>query len=93
MCYHCYCIRYLSYKVIYRMIDPARLARIVIGKIGIIGCTVGAYLSYKAGPDYFGYFLMFTFLATLALLVVVVDVSKGDNNDDDEPRPNLRFRH
>jgi uncharacterized membrane protein YfcA len=76
------------------MIPPERLARIVIGKIGIIGCTVGAYLSYKAGPDYLGYFLMFTFLAILALLIVIVDVSKGDGpNDDDKPKPNLRFRH
>ncbi len=72
-------------------IGPQRMARIIIGKIGIIGCTVGAYLSYKAGPDYMGYFIMFTFLATLALLVVVVDVSKGDNDDD--PKPDLRFRH
>jgi uncharacterized membrane protein YfcA len=76
------------------MIPPKRMARLLLGKMGIIGCTVGAYLSYKAGPDHFGYFLMFTFLAILALLVVIVDVSKGDNsNDDDEPRPNLRFRH
>ena len=76
------------------MITPQRLARIIIGKIGIIGCTVGAYLSYKAGPDYFGYYILFTILAATALLVVINDVSKGDDpDDDDDPKPNLRFRH
>ena len=72
--------------------SPKRLARIVIGKIGIIGCTVGAYLSYKAGPDMFGYFLFFTFLAVTSLLVVVHDVSKGDDDDDDQ-MPTLRPRY
>ena len=73
------------------MIPPVRMARIIIGKLGIIGCSVGAYLAYKQG-DEVGYFLMFVILAAIALVVTVVEIDKGDD-DDDDPRPDLRFRH
>jgi len=73
------------------MIPPARMARILIGKLGIIGCSVGAYLSYK-DPNNLGYFMMFVFLTALALLITVAEICKGDD-DDDDPKPDLRFRH
>lgn len=73
------------------MIPPKRMARIIVGKLGIIGCSVGAYLAYKQG-DEAGYFLMFVILAAIALVVTVAEIDRGDD-DDDEPEPDLRFRH
>ncbi len=73
------------------LISPQRMARIIIGKVSFVGCTVGAYLAYKQG-DEAGYFLMFVILAAVALVVTVADISKGDD-DDDDPKPDLRFRH
>ena len=90
-CY-CYRIRYLSPEVIYRMIPPERMARIILGKLGIIGCSIGAYLAYAQG-DEAGYFLIFVTLAAISLVITVAEIDKGDNDDDDEPKPNLRFRH
>lgn len=75
------------------MIAPERMARIILGKVGFIGCTIGAYLAYKQG-DEAGYFLMFAILAAIALVVTVIEIDKGDDpDDDDDPKPNLRFRH
>lgn len=71
---------------------PARAARIILAKVGIIGCTVGAWISYHKGPDFMGYYLMFIFLAATAFLVLINDVSKGDKDDDDQT-PTYRLRH
>ena len=72
--------------------DPKRLARIVVAKLGIIGCSVGAWMAYHGGEDYTGHYIAFVMLAMLAFIVLVNDVNAGDNNDDDD-KPNLRLRH
>ena len=73
-------------------IKPERMARIIVAKLGIVGCTVGAWVSYNG--EFNAQVLSFTALALCALILLVSEVMNGDDDDNDDSRPpDLRFRH